>query len=119
MKHLWRMARWLMSRMRSRSDTSRIMLLLGVLSLCTMQARSDEVPPHFRWATSVSSHPLGGLAVDDSGDVYISGRYLYGGATAVFVAKYDRAGNGVWALQDGGDLGWRMGLDNARNVYVL
>ena len=79
-----------------------------------------------------------GIALDGSGNVYTTGRFLGtvdfdpGPGTFnltsissinlgdIFVSKLDSAGNFVWAMQVGGDLGygWDVALDVSGNVYT-
>ncbi|MEM9023135.1 MAG: SBBP repeat-containing protein, partial [Bacteroidota bacterium] len=74
-----------------------------------------------------------GIAVDDSGNVYISG-YIFGtamfdsiavtsaGDFDAFLAKYDSDGNIMWAVQQGGtstDAGRFVNVDAAGNVFVV
>ncbi len=80
-----------------------------------------------------------GIAVDAAGNVYVTGYhigkadfnpatgaadtfYLYGNSSSdVFVAKYDNAGNYVWArgiASKGGDAGNSVAVNAAGDVYV-
>jgi mRNA-degrading endonuclease HigB of HigAB toxin-antitoxin module len=74
-----------------------------------------------------------GIVVDGSGNSYVTG-YFYGSATFgdttltssngsddVFIAKYDTAGNVLWATQTGGigdEYGQSIAVDGSGNSYV-
>ncbi len=76
------------------------------------------------------------IAVDASGNVYITGEFtgtadfnpgsavnnlISNGGTDIYLAKYDKNGNYVWANGIGGtgaDVGVGIGLDNTGNVYL-
>ena len=73
-----------------------------------------------------------GIVTDEAGNSYVTGMYR-GTATfgsfilshpndpEIFVAKYDSAGNVLWAKSAGGsdvDQGWGIGLDLASNCYI-
>lgn len=65
------------------------------------------------------------IAVDASGNVYVTG-WSYGGATTGYdyaTVKYDALGVQQWASRynhttNGTDEAWDLGVDNAGNVYV-
>lgn len=76
-----------------------------------------------------------GIVTDNSGNVYITGGFSsasmsFGNITLtnagfmqedVFIAKYDTAGNALWAKSAGGylgDIGVSLATDNSNNVYV-
>jgi hypothetical protein len=74
-----------------------------------------------------------GIAVDDSGNVYVSGYFtsptitfgtttlLNAGSTDVFIVKYDGSGNVIWATSagsSGGDYAQSIATDASGNVYM-
>jgi hypothetical protein len=75
-----------------------------------------------------------GIAVDAGGNSYVTGNFLSPVATFrtgvtltnvghndVFVAKFDPAGNAIWARSAGGnsdDYGYAVTIDQATNVYI-
>ena len=75
-----------------------------------------------------------GIAVDGSGNSYITGFFVspsvtfgtttltQSGSGDILIVKYDAAGNVVWAKKEGGtgqDGGQNVGLDGNGNVYVI
>jgi hypothetical protein len=73
------------------------------------------------------------IAVDDSGNVYVSGYFtsptitfgtttlLSAGSTDVFIVKYDGSGNVIWATGaggSGGDYAQSIAADASGNVYM-
>jgi len=89
------------------------------------------------WAKSaggVSSETANAIAIDVSGNIYVTGYFMgtaavFGtetfvsaGAADVFVAKYDASGNMVWAKSAGGsgtEMGYFLTTDSDGNVYVV
>jgi hypothetical protein len=86
-----------------------------------------ETPPAFAWARSAggTSNEVGeAIAVDAAGNVLVAGYFngtlrlgavnlVSGGLEDIFLAKYDPAGNLVWARRAGG-----VGYDEARGVAI-
>lgn len=89
----------------------------------------------WQWALSTSGagpKQLGGVAVDPTGNVYITGSYeasaTFGtsvltsqGASDMFVAKVSSLGQWSWALSGGGkakDTGTAIDVDSQGNVFV-
>ncbi len=107
---------------------------------CSIYVNAQNV--NFVWAKSMGgagSDIAQGMAVDDSGNVYVTGyfpvqgAYFGSGASTdtltsaggadVFVAKYDASGAYQWAKRMGGpgiggDQGFGVALDGNGNVYV-
>lgn len=84
-------------------------------------------------STSSSSNERGhAIAVDATGNVYVTGRYYSSltwdaasltskGSSDVFVLKFDTTGKVVWGASGGGssiDLGLGLTLDKQGNVYI-
>ncbi|OGF46546.1 MAG: hypothetical protein A2231_13190 [Candidatus Firestonebacteria bacterium RIFOXYA2_FULL_40_8] len=65
-----------------------------------------------------------GIAVDNSGNVYVTGYEKVTGQSAnIWTRKYDSSGNEVWTktyndAANGEDVGWGIAVDNSGNVYV-
>ncbi len=93
---------------------------------------------NFLWVKSMggNSNDYGqGVALDGSGNVYVSGYYSSAayfnpsgdslksiGGADVFLAKYDTAGTLIWAKTLGntsGDLGYKVAVDRSGNVYLV
>ena len=92
--------------------------------------------PPFRWAVKAggsADDQAYGLAVDSAGNAYITGHFYSTNATFgaftltnkgsadTFIAKYNNAGNVLWARSAGGagnDQGTRLALDTNGNCYV-
>ncbi|MFX1575320.1 MAG: SBBP repeat-containing protein [Promethearchaeota archaeon] len=67
--------------------------------------------------------PGSGITLDDSGNIYITGRtYSFGaGGYDAFIAKYDNAGNSLRSFTWGGsddDGGSSIVLDDSGNIYI-
>ena len=91
---------------------------------------SDDLP-NLDWAkqfgTSNDDYSLG-VSVDSSGNIYVSG-YTGGslpgntsvGGSDAFIAKYNSAGNQLWAKQfgtSGSDSSSGVSVDSTNNIYV-
>lgn len=92
--------------------------------------------PDWTWAKSAGGslgEDIKGLATDNNGNVFVTGNFYsssitFGSTTLtnagqndIFLAKYDRNGNALWAKGAGGsgyDFGKAVATDNAGNVYV-
>ncbi|HOC57030.1 MAG TPA: immunoglobulin domain-containing protein [Verrucomicrobiota bacterium] len=90
----------------------------------------------FQWAAQVTgsnSENARGIAADDAGNVFLAGYYagtpVFGSLAALtnagnsdlFVAKYDPAGNALWARGAGGsgnDHGYALAVDAGGNAFV-
>lgn len=89
----------------------------------------------FNWVASAGGNDLDNnfaIAVDDSGNSYITGNFLdtasFGttsltsyGEQDIYIAKLDANGNWLWAVQAGGTLadnGYGIAVDEIGNVYV-
>ncbi|MDB6108712.1 MAG: hypothetical protein JWR69_462 [Pedosphaera sp.] len=104
-----------------------------------------EVPPDFVWAKKAGGSVVEGtrsVALDDQGNSYVAGSFQQGsisfggivltnngwranfpslGSNDVFIAKYDPAGNPLWAQSAGGtnsDEATALAVDGSGNVYV-
>lgn len=87
------------------------MIFLSILAAVTL-ASAAESPPAFRWAKigtgggTMRSHY--GLTVDSFGRPFVAGDFRNGASfehitltnSGLFVTKYDRSGNLMWAMQD-------------------
>lgn len=94
---------------------------------------------NYKWAQRLgaSGNEVGGsIGIDDSGNVYVMGNFegavdfdpgipsavlAAPGSKSVYVAKYDKNGNYIWAFQIGGSivsLTGLMSVDDEGNVYV-
>jgi hypothetical protein len=92
-------------------------------------ARYDSANANWVWVQP--SHGSD-LAVDNSGNVYLSGSFFdtitFGlvsitsrGMTDIFVAKYNSGGTFQWVKSEGGpdyDSGWAINVDSNNNVYL-
>jgi len=104
----------------------------GILDVFVAKLNSDGV---WQWATSAggTNYDIGSaLAVDASGNTYITGYYLgtvtFGstmltsqGDKDVYIAKLNSDGVWQWAVSGGGtgeDWGYGIALDTNRNIYI-
>jgi hypothetical protein len=85
---------------------------------------------NFLWAKSTVG--VGGIAVDSSGNAYITGSFwntaVFGATTLtsaghpdIYIAKVDSGGNFLWAKRAGGygtDVGAGIAVDSSGNAYV-
>ena len=103
----------------------RRLFLAGTALLSLTGARAQPAPQLFEWAQRAGGNVAGvvgagdvglGIAVDDSGNVYVTGYFylaadfgttnLVGAGTGnMFIAKYDSAGALLWVRQGGGSGG--------------
>ena len=62
-----------------------------------------------------------GVAIDSSGNVYVTGKINDGGAIKLFVAKFNSSGTIQWqrTLSGNGEHGYGVGVDGSGNVYVV
>jgi len=61
------------------------------------------------------------IAVDTSGNVYITGEFLFSSREQIFIAKYNTSGTLQWQRRLGGatdDVGRGIAVDSSGNVYV-
>ena len=101
------------------------------------------IDPTLTWNTFLGGSDVDyatGMAVDASGNVYVTGysfaawqgataprRLFSGGATDAFVAKLDASGNLLWntflggsgSLGEGTDIGNGIAVDGSGNIYVV
>ena len=105
------------------------------ISLLVHAGAAQAQTPSFAWAkrAGATGQDFGrGIAVDGNGNSYITGSFegsiTFGssaltsnGASDVFIAKYDAAGNALWAQKAGGtdfDAGFGIAVDNSGNSYI-
>ncbi len=92
---------------------------------------------NYLWAKGIGSGSANSIAVDNSGNTYITGSFSgeldfdpstntailtsnYWGVD-IFMAKYDADGNYIWAKNIGdtsGDEGYGIAIDNSDNIYI-
>lgn len=94
-----------------------------------------EPPPDIAWARkagSIDSEQGRAIAADTNGNIYVTGFFsdttsfgttnlVSAGENDIFVAKYDPAGNLLWARKAGGnsyDEGRGIAVDSAGNVFI-
>lgn len=112
------------------------LLMLAILFVSS--SRADAQAPSWLWAKSAggtASNDNGyAVTADAGGNIYVVGQYwsasvVFGSTTLtnaggpgdVFLAKYDPAGNVLWATSAGGlgyDYGYAVATDAASNVYI-
>jgi hypothetical protein len=112
-------------------------LLLTILSITIGITNLYSQTPAWQWATSAGGAAdisPNSVCVDYSGNSYITGKSFYGSVTFggitvnnsyigynIVIAKYDAAGNTVWAKILGGDdydAGTSISVDTLGNAYV-
>ncbi|CAN5610385.1 hypothetical protein BH11BAC1_BH11BAC1_02690 [soil metagenome] len=117
----------------------KFLFLFFYCGLCIMNpiAIGSAFSQNWSWAHSAGSGNGGdgegfNVATDASGNLYVTGFFSYSitfgtntlnsaGGTAVFLAKYDSAGNVLWAKSAGGggsDRGNSVAADAFGNVYI-
>ena len=116
-------------------NTMKAVMIAALFNL--VSAYSFGQAPIFAWArqaggTAGSSNGIA-IAVDGSGNSYVTGNFQgsaafgnttlisTGGSHDIFVAKYDVAGNVVWAKKAGGtngDSGSAIAIDGSGDIYV-
>ena len=107
--------------------------LLLIVNFSFFIFQSFAQAPNWLWANKAGGSGLegaGGIAVDGSGNSYITGRFFspsitFGSTTLtigdMYVVKYDASGNVVWATGAGGTgsaNGASIAVDGSGNVYV-
>jgi hypothetical protein len=111
--------------------------VIVALALClTARHVAPAQSPNFQWAAragSTNADSGSGVAVSSAGTSYATGFFQsanadFGGVTLtnqgvsdIFVAKYDSAGNVLWARsagRSGNDAGYDIAIDDAGNCYV-
>ncbi|GAB3173587.1 hypothetical protein GCM10027291_30170 [Telluribacter humicola] len=100
---------------------------------CSYKSPGDVSPASMAWKAGGTSYDYGNsVAVDGSGNVYITGYFegsvAFGstiltsaGSTDMFIVKYSSSGTVLWAQQRGGssfDAGQSVAVDNNGNAYV-
>lgn len=112
----------------------RTLFLFAALTLFSVISSIGQ-SPQFRWSTKAGgdSHDYGtSIAADPLGNTYVTGYFrdesvfdgkkLEGkGESDIFIAKYNRVGNLVWAHSMGGeadDMARGITLDSSGNVYI-
>jgi hypothetical protein len=113
-----------------------ILFLLFFAYLCYFGSNLHAQAPGWSWAKSAGGAGAdygANVAVDASGDVYVTGYFnssivtfgsyplTNGGMYDLFLVKYDGGGNVLWAKSAGGngnDLSYSVAVDNAGNAYV-
>ena len=110
-----------------------------LLSFLMIVVNSVQAQPDLIWVKNIGGTGYDGayaMTADDNENIYITGYFsnivdfntgvgvenlVSKGGTDVFVAKYDKNGQFLWAKSFGGtgfDLGVNIALDNSNNVYV-
>lgn len=113
-----------------------LIMLIGKIAMAWMSVSAQN----YEWANSIGGsgdQQSMDMATDSQGNIYIIGN-LQGanvdfdpgpgisllssaGGTDIFIAKYDSAGNYLWAKSIGGsseDVGARIAVDNSGFVYI-
>ncbi len=106
----------------------------GKPASCFSRWRIANTPP-WVWANNLGATPgdlATALATDDSGNVYTTGYFIgsvnlgngsmpSAGGADIYIAKYDPAGNLVWATTGGGtgdEVAYGIAVDHTGNVYI-
>lgn len=105
-------------------------LLLGAIALLFIAATAFAAAPTTTWVRqfgTVTSEESKGIAVDGSGNIYVTGATsgslggAFQGQADVFIAKYSASGVQQWVIQFGtadDDQGWGISVDDSDGVYV-
>ena len=113
-------------------------ILFGLVATFWLPQTTQAQIPDFQWAkgiipTNPGNITIGDMVMDNSGNIYVTGsiqgttdfggtgNVLTAAGSDVFIAKYDAAGNTLWARRAGGtnvDRGYAIATDNAGNVYI-
>lgn len=111
----------------------RMHLVVAIMLLCFVGLCAQA--PEWNWARAMGNEGMDyadGVATDNLGNIYVTGVFsntMYigdyilncAGVQDIFVIKYDRDGNLIWAKRAGGpgiDQGQAICVDEFQNVYI-
>src|SRR5689334_9048239 len=115
---------------------SKILLLPITLAVYLFTETAFAQSPNWSWAKSAAGsdwEQANSIATDASGNIYVAGWFqspiiTFGSITLathgvqdIFIAKYDKTGNVLWAQSFGGggsDVAMSVTCDAANNVYL-
>ncbi len=99
-----------------------LILIIILLNMATIRLYSQCVTVWTQRYDSGGTDGANGIAVDNSGNVYVTGYISTGIASDYYTIKYDSSGNTIWTQRyDSGwdnDCGEGISVDNNGNVYV-